>query len=61
MAVTVTAERQRYVVTARLAIVPDENQGQVYLMQDALVPTSLPQPVIQHLLDSRIISPLVAA
>jgi hypothetical protein len=60
MAAVATVE-QRYVVTARLAIIPDENQGQVYLMQDALVPTNLPAPIVQHLLDSHVISPLVAA
>lgn len=60
MVAVATAEK-RYVVTARLAIVPDENQGQVYLMQDALVPTNLPDFVVQHLLDSNVIAPLKTA
>lgn len=55
----VTAEK-RYKVIARLAIVPDETQGQIYLQQDALVPTNVPGDIVKHLLDSHVIVPVEA-
>jgi hypothetical protein len=47
----------RYVVTARLAILPDETQGQIYVYQGDLLPTSTAVETIAHLLESHIISP----
>ena len=46
---------KRYRVAARLAILPDETQGQIYLEKDMLLPQGTPQPVIEHLLESGVI------